>query len=652
MAENSSTAPASGANNAYQGPAANDSFGGGSGNDLLLGGDGNDRISGDAPLVGQWTYSVYTHDFSTAAGQYGQIATGTLIGSGYVDDFNVLALRNTVGGAAQGTNQDDFGVIYKSTITVPAGGTYTFSTTSDDGSRMIVRDQNGNVVMNLDNDRDQSAHTASGTAVLEPGQIYTVEIYYWENAGESVFSATVAGPGQAATDLATSPLVGTPPLAQGHVDGNDSLYGQVGSDTLTGGGGNDRLFGGSDGDSVLGEDGNDLVEGGSGTDVLYGGTGNDTINGGTEADTIYGGTGTDSISGGDGNDSIQFGDGDDTVDGGAGDDVIDDMAVNPAGGANLVYGGAGQDLISAGSGADVIYSDADNDTIQGEAGNDTLTGGGGADLVEGGDDRDLILMQDGDFAQGDFVDGGSGGDDFDTLNLSGYGFARTDIEYTSADRQSGTVTFYDESGNVTGTMDFAEIEGVVPCFTAGTLIETPDGPRTVESLRPGDMVLTLDAGPQMLRWVGQRRLGPADLVANPKLWPVEIAADALGQGMPQRDITVSPQHRVLFGGARCELYFGEAEVLVPAIQMVGRRGIAQKLRPVTYVHLLFDQHQIIQAHGLWSESYQPGERTLDGMPDPQREEILALFPDLAQPGLYPAARMTLKSFEARVLMNA
>ncbi|RYI20773.1 MAG: Hint domain-containing protein, partial [Acetobacteraceae bacterium] len=207
------------------------------------------------------------------------------------------------------------------------------------------------------------------------------------------------------------------------------------------------------------------------------------------------------------------------------------------------------------------------------------------------------------------------------------------------------------NGAVIGTMTFTEIEQIVPCFTAGTLIDTPDGPRPVEDLRPGDLVLTLDEGAQPVRWVGQRKLGLAELIADESLQPVEIAAGALGEGVPQRTLCVSPQHRVLFAGARCELHFGTEEVLVPAIQMTRRPGISQRLAAVSYVHVMFDRHQIVRTHGMWSESYQPGERTLNGMPDPQRDELLQLFPELARPDAYPAARMTLKGYEAKVLMR-
>lgn len=833
MSDNTSTAPGTGSGSTYTGTSGNDTFTAGGGNDVVNAGTGDDRVAGDGPLAGQWTYSVYTRDFSNASNQTGTISSGTLRGTGYVDDFNVLALRNTLAGAAQGTNQDDFGVIYQSTLNIPTTGTYSFSLNSDDGSRIIIRDANGNVVFNLNNDEPLIllVNTASGSVTLQAGQTYSIEVYYWENLGSSSLSASVTTPGSLfSTDLDTSSLIGTPPLAAGHVDGNDTLYGQGGHDTLTGGGGgdalyggtetdslageagNDRLFGddandtlyggtgddvlfggtgsdrmsgddgndelhgdagldtlsggigddtlyggieadslsgddgqdrlygedgldtlsggagedvlfggndadslngglgndllygdagidtlstgggedtvfgGADGDRILGEDGNDrlygdagmdtlsggigndqvfggteadsltgdagndLIDGGSGTDTISGGDGNDTVYAGTEDDSVFGGAGTDSIFGGDGQDYLLFSAGDDTVYGGIGDDFIDDEEGTQLYGRNLIYGGDGNDRIFTGFDADTAWGDAGNDTISAEGGNDLIYGGGGSDLLYGADGRDTFFMQDGDFALGDFVDGGAGTDDFDVLDLSGYGWARTDIAYSSA--EAGTVTFYSASGTVLGTMSFVEIEQVIPCFTAGTLIDTPTGPRPVESLRPGDLVLTLDDGPQPLRWVGKRRLGLADLLADSSLQPVEIASGSLEPGVPERAIRVSPQHRVLFGGADCQLYFGTEEVLVPAIQMVGQRGIVQRLLPVTYVHLMFDRHQIVRTHGMWSESFQPGERTLDGMPDPQRDELLRLFPELSDPSAYPAARGTLKGYETRVLLHS
>ena len=65
---------------------------------------------------------------------------------------------------------------------------------------------------------------------------------------------------------------------------------------------------------------------------------------------------------------------------------------------------------------------------------------------------------------------------------------------------------------------------VPPCFTPGTLITTPEGPRRVEEIRVGDLVTTMDHGPQPVRWIGRRTVGAMDGFA-----PVRIEAGALGK---------------------------------------------------------------------------------------------------------------------------
>jgi len=80
-------------------------------------------------------------------------------------------------------------------------------------------------------------------------------------------------------------------------------------------------------------------------------------------------------------------------------------------------------------------------------------------------------------------------------------------------------------------------------------------------------------------------------------------------------------------------------------------GVAQVMaRGITYLHLLFDDHEIIRADGAWSESYQPGPRTLAGMEAAARAELEDLFPGIAAAPQFPPARPTLKAYEARVLL--
>jgi hypothetical protein len=169
------------------------------------------------------------------------------------------------------------------------------------------------------------------------------------------------------------------------------------------------------------------------------------------------------------------------------------------------------------------------------------------------------------------------------------------------------------------------------------------------------MVLTRDTGFKPVRWAGQRVVSATEMGVSPRFAPVLITEGALGNGLPLRDMMVSPQHRMLLTGGRAEVLFGVREVLVPAIHMVNDTTIRRvPVDSVTYVHLLFDQHEIICADGAWSESFQPGDMVLRNMDQAQFDEILALFPELdSQDGTltYPAARVSLKAHEARVLLS-
>ena len=210
-----------------------------------------------------------------------------------------------------------------------------------------------------------------------------------------------------------------------------------------------------------------------------------------------------------------------------------------------------------------------------------------------------------------------------------------------------TISFSYTAQTTTGISDsaFVTIE-TIPCFTAGTLLDTPKGQRRIEDLQPGDLVLTRDDGPRPIRWIGRRQVS-----ATGRFAPIRIAAGTLGA---VQDVLVSPLHRLLIDGPAAELLFGSREVLVAARDLVdGRRITIEEREVVVYYHLLFDRHQVLTSSGLRSESFLVGPQTRHSFDQAAVEEICALFPELdsATGGGYGAsARPSLRPFEARLLV--
>jgi hypothetical protein len=91
------------------------------------------------------------------------------------------------------TSRDNFGAVFLTPLEISTGGTYTFTTRSSAGSRLILRDSAGTIVFNLNNDFHQAATTRSGTVSLAAGD-YTAELLYWQDVGPGLtLSATISG---------------------------------------------------------------------------------------------------------------------------------------------------------------------------------------------------------------------------------------------------------------------------------------------------------------------------------------------------------------------------------------------------------------------------------------------------------------------------
>lgn len=624
---------ADGGDDTIDGQGGNDTIDGGKYDDSLIGGDGNDSLvggEGDDVLIGNKPGAIGVPDTDVP-----------LVSTPFDQDSNPNDDKDTLIGGAGNDTID--------------GG--------DDADYIDGGDDDDVIEGGIDND---TIYGGSGNDTITDVQ-GADEIYGGD--GDDLIEAGIDTFSDYANDQPTvggrpNPFFnsGDPNKDDGRdfVDGgsgNDTIRTGDDSDTIYGGTGDDSINAGIDDDEVYGDDGDDSIIGSHGSDSLYGGEGNDTIYGGFGNEPIAGyegeevdatdpqpNNGKDYIEGGAGNDVLYGEDDNDTILGGADDDYIDGGIDNDS-----LDGGDGDDTIVGGQGDDIIVGAAGNDSMRGDAGRDTFTNVNGGDTIDGGagtDETDYDVID----LRGSLSPGGG----YRIVNVTEDIDPGDDTDGDSPnDGIDGTIVFTDADGNETGRLDFTNIEEIIPCFTPGTLIATPKGERRVEDLVVGDRVITRDNGIQEIRWVGAREMTGQELAHKAHLLPVLIRQGALGNNLPERDMLVSPNHRVLVANDKTALYFEEREVLVAAKHLTGLEGVdIVETSGTTYIHVMFDHHEVILSDGTWTESFQPGDMSLAGVGNAQRNEILELFPELAtREGVdgYVAARRTLKKHEAKLL---
>ena len=206
---------------------------------------------------------------------------------------------------------------------------------------------------------------------------------------------------------------------------------------------------------------------------------------------------------------------------------------------------------------------------------------------------------------------------------------------------------FTEIGNDNSLGALLDNVSILACFLRGTHIETKSGPRLIEDLQAGDLIRTKDHGFQPIRWVGS-----TTCQASGDMAPILIRKDTLRN---TRDLKVSPNHRMVLADWRAEMLFGESEVLAPAKALVNDHSILRvEGGEATYFHMMFEQHEIVFSEGAQSESFYPSADILGETEKATREEILTLFPELAdKPSDYgPPARNALSAGEIDLFLNA
>ena len=278
-----------------------------------------------------------------------------------------------------------------------------------------------------------------------------------------------------------------------------------------------------------------------------------------------------------------------------------------SGGEQDVYGSALSASVASG-GIQVVES--------GGVANGTLVGPGGTLLLSGGTATGAAVSTSGavDFAGLLFASGGSAALDpaSDLLTVTEGGASRS-VQLAG----DYTAEFFQLAGDSgTGTLVTAES---VACYCRGTLIATGGGETAVEKLRIGDLVRTASGAVRPVRWIGRRSYSGAFAANNPDVLPVLFRVGSLGEGLPRRDLRVSPLHAMLLD-----------EALIPARLLVNGISIAQagRVEQVEYFHVELDSHDILLAEGAAAESFVDDDSR--GMFH-NAAEYRMLYPDAGRP---------------------
>jgi hypothetical protein len=218
----------------------------------------------------------------------------------------------------------------------------------------------------------------------------------------------------------------------------------------------------------------------------------------------------------------------------------------------------------------------------------------------------------------------------DTIEIEG--FAATNHSYT------GGVLTVDGAGgpihlNVSGSTasqflinssggDTLITSDAPPCYCEGTRIVTEHGFVPVEELAIGDRVRTRDGRCQPIVWIGRRHIDCRNHREPGLVWPVRILAGAVSDGVPRRDLFLSPDHGILAD-----------DVLIPVKHLINGATIVQiPLEEVIYYHIELTRHDVLLAEDLPAESYlDTGNRHLFA----NGGDAISLYPEFVSPKCWP-----------------
>jgi hypothetical protein len=145
-----------------------------------------------------------------------------------------------------------------------------------------------------------------------------------------------------------------------------------------------------------------------------------------------------------------------------------------------------------------------------------------------------------------------------------------------------------------GSLNVSSLVATVNCFCAGTRIATRNGLTKVEDLSAGERIFLADGRETEVLWLGRQVVDTS--VTNPReINPIRITKGALGGGLPERDLRLSPDHALAIDG-----YLINAGALVNGSTIYQEHDVTEDF---TYYHIETDAHELILAEGVAAETF-------------------------------------------------
>ena len=276
---------------------------------------------------------------------------------------------------------------------------------------------------------------------------------------------------------------------------------------------------------------------------------------------------------------------------------VENISQNAVASGATVSGAAARLNVSSGGRAVNTIVNAGGNIVVGSKGiaSGTTISSGGSLVIQGGSITDTMLVPGGQI-------------DIGTLDYKGNTAAKIvgNVLTVTQGKASYTIKLvgdysqyhahFSPDGN--GKTIISLDKGAEVCFLADTMIRTATGDMPVQDIQIGAEVLAWTPEGEQVRpvvWVGRKhaivRQGLAPDVAG---YPVRICKNAIADGVPSKDLLVTPEHSLFIDGG-----------LIPARMLVNGRSIIYDttITSYDYFHIETDVHSVLTSDGMLTESY-------------------------------------------------